>query len=121
MASYSFHIRKADHPRPDGTYDLHVHIYKNEPRNRRLLGRYRLPGLDPVFPDEPQLSQGEVRELAEWLSQPAQLRKLESCLRDTVFDMHRVAQFSSRFGKIVPDGGDTYINIRIPISRPIQR
>jgi len=121
MASYSFKIRKADHPNLDGTYDLHVHIYDNRYQNRRLLGRYRLPGLDPIFPNEPHLSQEEVRELASWLNRPEQLRKLTSCLRDTVFDMHKVARISPQFGEIVSEGGDTYINIRIPISRPIKR
>lgn len=61
----------SDHPRPDGTFDLHVHVYKNEYKNRRLLGRYRLPGLQPVFASEPELNERETRELLEWLAAPA--------------------------------------------------
>jgi len=70
MASYSFHIRKADYPDQDGNFDLHVHVYKNDYRNRTLLGRYRLPTLEHVFPGEPELKQREIHELAGWLIKP---------------------------------------------------
>lgn len=121
MDSLSFQIRKADHPNPNSTYDLHVHVYMNAyRRGRRLLGRYRLPTLEPVFPRERELTSIEIEELAGWLRQPAQIRKLQNCLDDTVFDMHKVAKISPRFGQIIPEGGETYINIRIPISKRIQ-
>lgn len=107
----------SDHPRPDGTFDLHVHVYKNEYKNRRLLGRYRLPGLQPVFASEPELNERETRELLEWLAAPAIMKKLNSCLRDTLFDIHKLVVAASRFGEISSDGGETYINIRIPISK----
>jgi hypothetical protein len=119
MASYSFQIRKADHPDADGNFDLHVHIYKNEYRNRRLLGRYRLPTLEPVFPDERELNQREVYELAGWLSKPAQIKKLQRCLEDTVFNLHRLARIAPKYGSIEPRKGQTYINIRIPIAKRI--
>jgi hypothetical protein len=120
MASYSFHIRKSDHPDADGNFDLHVHIYKNEYHNRRLLGRYRLPSLEPVFLREPELSQDQIRELAGWLAEPQQVRKLQEALRDTLFNIHRLARISRQYGNVVPENGDTYISIRIPISRRIR-
>jgi hypothetical protein len=117
MASYSFHVRKADHQNPDGTFDLHVHVYRNEYQRRRLLGRYRLPGLEPIFPDEPELNQRETEELLSWMAQPAVMRKLNNCLKDTLFDTHKLAQAAPRFGTVAAEGGETYINIRIPISK----
>ena len=121
MPSYSFYIRKADHPNPDGTTDLHVHVYFNQGHSRRLIGRYRLPSLTPVFLNEPELSGTEIQVLRRWLAQPEQLRKLNSCLRDTVFDIHRLARAIPEFGEVMTDqDGDTYINIRIPVSRRIR-
>jgi len=121
MASYSFHIRKSDHQDTHGNFDLHVHIYKNEFRKRKLLGRYRLPGLEPVFPSEPELNQTQIRELAGWLNEPQQIRKLQNCLEDTVFNIHELARVSTVFGNIEPDRGQTYINIRIPIAERIEK
>jgi hypothetical protein len=117
VASYSFHIRKADHQRPDGTFDLHVHVYKNEYQNRKLLGRYRLPGLEPIFSNEPELNERETKELVQWLAQPEIMRKLNNCLKDTLFDTHKLAKAAPKFGAVSSEGGETYINIRIPISR----
>ena len=37
MPSYSFQIRKADHPNEKGEFDLHVHMYYNERGPRRPL------------------------------------------------------------------------------------
>lgn len=119
MALYSFHIRKADHVDADGKHDLHVHIYKNEHRARRLLGRYHLPSLKPVFPNEPELNQREIKELAGWLSNPEIVRKLNAFLRETLFNMHKLASMSPQFGEIAVDGGETYINVRVPISKRI--
>lgn len=120
MASYSFHIRKADHVDAQGNFDLHVHVYKNEYQNRKLLGRYRLPTLEPVFTNEPELNQREIHELAGWLAEPDQVRKLQAFLKETLFNIHKLAKISPQFGEIVPDGGDTYISIRIPISKRVK-
>ena len=68
MASYSFHIRKADHPDRNGNFDLHVHVYKNDFRNRKQLGRHRLSTLEPVFQGEPELNKREIHELSGWLT-----------------------------------------------------
>src|SRR6202035_3009002 len=100
MPSYSYNVRKADHAKPDGRFDLHVHVYKNEYRRRRLLGRYRLPGLEPIFPGEPELNERETKDLVSWLAQPEAMRKLNDCLKDTLFDTHKLAQIAPRFGNI---------------------
>ena len=117
MPSYTFKIRKADHPCADRGADLHVHVHYNEGKSRILLGRYRLPTLEPIFSRERELNKREQQMLREWLSKPEQVRKLQSCLEDTIFDMHRVLQFSPQFGQVMVQGGETYINIRIPVSR----
>lgn len=122
MPSYSFHFRKADHIRPDGTADLHVHVYFNEGHSRRPLGRYRIPTLEPVFQGERELDNTEIRALKEWLSQPEQLRKLNTALADTLFDMDKVARLVPTFATVVKDDvdGDTYLNVRIPVTRRLQ-
>ena len=115
MPSYSYHIHKADH-----VGDLHVHVYYNEGQSRKLLGRYRIPTLEPVFPhNAPELNNSELDALRYWLSQPSQVKKLQSCLESTVFDMARVAQMAPQFAQVGEDGGEVYINIRIPVSRRI--
>jgi hypothetical protein len=119
MPAYHFQIRKADHQNPDGTWDLHVHVYLGTKKGRKLLGRYRLPTLEPIFQREPELNQHEINALREWLSQPEQIRKLNNCLEDTIFDLNKVAEQIPDFGEIMTAGGETYINIRIPISRRI--
>jgi len=80
-----------------------VHIYYNEGKSRRLLGRYRIPSLEPVFPREPELSRTEERLLRGWLSQPEQVRKLQRCLEDTLFDMHKLADIAPRFADIAAE------------------
>lgn len=57
-----------------------MQVYFNKGRSRRLLGRYRLPKLEPVFPSERELNQTKIRALREWLAKP-ELQKLETCLR----------------------------------------
>lgn len=47
MPSYSFHIRKSDHY-SQNRKELHVHVYFNEGHSRKLIGRYRLPTLEPL-------------------------------------------------------------------------
>jgi len=119
VRSYSFHIRKADHQNTDGTFDLHVHVYFNDARRRNIVGRYRLPSLEPVFASGPGMDESIRKALKEWLGQPDQLRKLESFLKETLFDLHRLARHVPEFGGLATDDeGDTYINIRIPVSRP---
>ena len=121
MPSYSFRFRKADHIRADGKADLHVHIYFNKGHSRKLLGRYRIPSLEPVFPSEPELNQTEIRELSDWLSQPEQIRKLNNALQDTLFDMDKVARLAPGFSRIVEgEDGDTYINVRLPVTRRLE-
>lgn len=113
MRSYSYHIQKADH-----VGDLHVHIYFNEGRSRKLLGHYRIPTLEPVFPQkERELNESEMNALRQWLAQPGQVKKLQDCLESTVFDIGRVASLVPAFGNIVTEAGETYINVRIPVSR----
>jgi len=119
MPAYHFQIRKADHQNLDGTWDLHVHVYLGTKRGRKPLGRYRLPTLEPIFPREPELNHPEIDALRRWLSQPEQLRKLNNCLEDTIFNLDKVAEQIPAFGEIMTAGGETYINIRIPISRRI--
>ena len=105
MASYSFHIRKADHPDAGGNFDLHVHVYKNEYRRRRKLGRYRLPTLKPVFPNEPVLTQGQIKKLAGWLADPQQVTKLDAFLKETLFNMHKLARIAPQFGEVRLENG----------------
>jgi hypothetical protein len=117
--SYSFHIHKDDHYTDGRRPDLHVHVYFNEGRSRRLLGRYRLPFLEPIF-DAPELNNKEMEFMREWLSDPRQQRKLQDALESTLFDMHKVAARCSEFSKIVEEEGETYLNIRIPVSRRLE-
>ena len=117
MPAYHFQIYKADHQNHDGTWDLHVHVYLGHKLGRKSLGRYRLPTLEPVFPKEPELNQTEISELSKWLSQPEQIKKLKNCLEDTIFNMHKVVEQIPAFGEIMTAEGETYLNIRIPISR----
>jgi hypothetical protein len=120
VKTYSFQIRKADHIPPSGRADLHVHVYFNQGQSRRLLGRYRLPTLEPVFPGEPELNETEQALLRQWLVQPEQFRKLESCLRDTLFDFHRVVAQLSQFSGITAEKGETFITIRLPVARRLE-
>jgi hypothetical protein len=117
VPSYSFRIRKADHVEADGQAELHVHVSYNQGQSRRLLGRYRLPTLSPVFPKEPELNQTEMRLLRDWLAQPDQVRKLENCLRDSVFNLHQMGDLAARLGQVVSQEGETFITVRIPVGR----
>src|SRR3989344_4780755 len=101
MPSYTYHIHKADH-----VGDLHVHVHYNEGQSRKLLGRYRIPTLEPVFTHrERELNHSEIEALRNWLAQPTQLRKLQSCLESTVFDMARVASMAPQFSNILEEEG----------------
>ena len=116
MPSYTFHIHKTDH-----VGDLHVHVFYNENQTRKLLGRYRIPSLEPVFPHrERELNATELDALKEWLTQPSQVKKLQSCLESTVFDMARVVSMAPQFSNIIADEGEVYINIRVPVSRRME-
>ena len=120
--SYSAKIRKADHIYTNGQHDLHVHIYFNEGKSRKLLGRYRLPSLEPVFPQkEPELNQREIEFIKDWLAKPKQQKKLEKFLKETLFDMHKIGDLAKKYGEINTDkSGDTYITIRVPVSERIK-
>lgn len=117
MPAYIFKIRKADHPNPDGSWDLHVHVYHTYKFGRKLVGRYRLPTLEPIFTNEPVLNQTEIQELRKFLQQPEIVKKLNNCLKDTIFNLHELTKQIPAFGEIMTEEGETYINIRIPISR----
>jgi hypothetical protein len=118
MPTYHYHIRKADHINATGGGDLHVHVYYDQGQSRRLIGRYRIPTLEPVFANkERELNQSEMRALRQWLAQPEQVKKLQDCLESTVFDLGKVASLVPEFGEVRVESGETYINIRIPVSR----
>ncbi len=119
MAKYHFKIIKADHPNIDGSWDLHVHIYFGEIGRPALLGRYRLPTLEPIFRTR-ELNQTEIIILGEWLSKEPQLKKLQNCLKDTLFDLHKIAKEIPAFGNIIKEGGETFIAIKIPVSRRLK-
>lgn len=120
--SYTAHIRKADHMNSDGKIDLHVHLNYNDKKSRQTLGRYRLPGLEPVFPNnEPQLTKRERDFLKDWLGQEKQQKKLQKFLEETLFDMHKIEPFFKKYSEIITDKkGDTFINVRIPVSKRIR-
>lgn len=122
MPTYHYTIRKADHIKNDGRGgDLHVHVDYYEGKRKVSLGRYRIPTLEPVFPrKEPELNEAEKRALSEWMARPEQVKKLNNCLKDTVFDLGKVAAQVPEFGDIVVDEGETFIQIRIPVSRRLQ-
>jgi hypothetical protein len=120
LPSYSFQFRKADHIDPRGGADLHVHVFYNQGKSRRLLGRYRIPTLEPVFPGERELNRTEEGLLRSWLSQPEQVRKLQSALDSTLFDMHKVAGLANRFADITAEQGETYLVIRVPVARRLE-
>lgn len=110
--SYSFHIHKGDH-----VGDLHVHVYFNEGKSRKLLGKYRLPSLEPLPGSTRELNNTETQLPKNWLAEERQLRKLQDCLRSTVFNLHQIAQHAMSHADIINEGGETYINIRIPVAR----
>jgi hypothetical protein len=123
VAVYRFEIsRVGDHRTVRGakaTNDLHVHVYYNKGRGEgRLIGRYRIPGLEPLF-EAPDLDAAARRELLGWLEQPQQLKKLQSALRQTLFDLDRVASAATGLGKVQSADGETFIVVRIPVSQPI--
>ena len=120
--SYSAHIQKADHVDKDGKHDLHVHLFYNEGKSRKLLGRYRIPTLEPIFSHrERELTLREVEFLRDWLAEPQQVKKLEGFLRETLFDMHKLGRLAHKYSEILTDkDGETYVCIRVPVSKRIQ-
>ena len=110
--SYSFKIHKGDH-----VGDLHVHAYYNEGNSRKLLGKYRLPSLQPLQGSQRELNNSELQLLKDWLAKEKQIKKLQDCLKSTVFSLHEIAQAAPQFADIVSESGETYINIRIPVSK----
>lgn len=119
MPSYTFHIQKADHYNANGTIDLHVHVYFND-KGHNKLGRYRLPTLEPVFPNEPELRNSEIKALRDWLGEDEQIRKLTAFLKATLFDLHKMARLVPAFSEVMREDGNTYINIRIPVTERIR-
>jgi hypothetical protein len=120
MSSYSFQIRKADHLISGyrGTPDLHVHVYYNSSKGRKSLGKYRLPGLEPLPGTREVLEPEQRKKLIEWLTLPEQIRKLRDCLHSTLFDIHKIAATHFPRGEVIVQEGETYINIRIPVTGP---
>jgi hypothetical protein len=114
MPKYTFDIKKGDHFPLNSNPDLHIHVYYNQGQGKRLMGRYRLPDLSPIFPFEPKLNQTEIKAIKEWLTHPDILKKLNLYLKDTCFDIHKLA----KFGEVRADKeGETYIEIKIPVTR----
>ncbi len=110
MSSYSFKIQKVDHPG-----DLHVHVYYNEGKSRKLLGKYSMIKLKPLPGSKYQLSNKEKEILRSWLSKPEQIKKLQDCLKSTVFNTHEVISELMKHGQIINKKGGTFITINIPI------
>jgi len=110
MSSYSFKIQKADH-----VGDLHVHVYYNEGKNRKPLGKYSMIKLKPLPGSKYQLSNKEKEILRSWLSNPQQKKKLQDCLESTVFNMHEIISELMKQGQITNQRGRTFITINIPI------
>ena len=86
------------------------------------MGRYRLPTLEPVFPQkERELNNREIEFIKSWLAKPEQQKKLQNFLEETLFDMHKVGELAKHYGEIITDKkGDTYITIRVPVSERIE-
>jgi hypothetical protein len=116
MAKYHFNIRKADHQNSNGSWDLHVHIYYSEKGRAKLLGRYRLPTLEPIYTGR-ELNGIEINMLKDWLAKEEQLKKLKNCLKDTIFNLHEIAQQIPKFSSIITEEGETYITVKIPVSK----
>jgi transcription initiation factor IIF auxiliary subunit len=117
MPAYHFQIRKTDHQNPDGTCNLNVHVYYAEKTNRKLLGHYHIPALEPIIPAELNLNEIERKVLSEWLHQPEQVIELQNCLNEPVFNLHKIAQQMPEVGKVIIANGETYINISIPVAK----
>lgn len=115
MPSYHYLIRKGDHP---GDLHVHVRFYGGGVLYGRLLGRFRIPSLEPLPGTKNILTQSEINSLREWLSDERQIRKLQDCLSSTVFDSHQLAISAMKHvkeGVIVKEKGETYITIKIPV------
>lgn len=119
MPTYRFEIQKGDHYNSHTQKaDLHVHVYYNQGQSRKLLGRYRIPSLEPVFASGAhELNGSETKAIRDWLSEPKQIKKLQDFLSETLFDLHKALIANPSFGEIVTDdGGRTSIVVRIPVS-----
>jgi hypothetical protein len=114
MSKYSFEIHKGDH-----LGDLHVHVFYSEGRQwRKLLGKFRIPGLEPLPGTVNRLTNEETRVLNKWLSNEKQLNKLQDCLKSTVFSSDRLLSEVMNKGEVtLTDSGETYIMVKIPISK----
>lgn len=108
-------MQKGDHPG-----DFHVHVYYNEGNSRKLLGKYRIPGLEPLPGTKYELNNGEHAHLKEWLDKPEQIKKLEDCAKSTVFNLNAIAK-SALPDEIAVEHkeGETFIIVRVPITRRI--
>ncbi len=122
MPKYSFEISKVGDHGNEGVSDVHVHVYFNEGKSRKLLGRYRLPGLDPIFSTkEPQLNNAEEEAIREFLADPRNLKKIQDMAALTVFDLGKVGAKMQAFAEVgaIEEDGETYLVIKIPVAKRI--
>jgi len=114
MANYNFKIFKGDHPG-----DLHVHVYFNKGGPfGKLLGKFRIPSLEPLKGTDYALNEKEIEALREWLKDDQQLRKLQECLESTLFNSHELvkrAMNKVKEGLVIEEKGETFITIKIPV------
>lgn len=114
MANYNFKIVKGDHPG-----DLHVHIYYNDEKPfGKLLGKFRIPSLEPLHGTKYTLNKTEISALKEWLNDKKQLKKLQDCLNSTLFNSHELAKRAInniKEGIVIKEKGETFITIKIPV------
>jgi hypothetical protein len=114
MASYGFKIMKGYHPG-----DLHVHVYYNSKGPYgKPLGKYRIPSIEPLPGTKQKLNESEIEALRNWLNQDEQMKKLNDCLKSTVFSSHEIGKSAMKRvkqGDVLKDGGETFIVIKIPV------
>lgn len=115
MKNYLFKIYKGDHPG-----DLHVHVYFSErfPYGLKLLGKFRIPSLEPLPGTKYSLNMKEVDALRNWLNDEKQIRKLQDCLESTMFNSDELIKSimnKIREGVIIKEKGETFITIKIPV------
>ena len=65
-----------------------------------------------------KLNESEIKFLKNWLNQDKQMKKLNDCLKSTVFSSHEIGKSAMRRvkqGNLLKEGGETFIVIKIPI------
>jgi len=115
VSKYNFKIIKGDHPG-----DLHVHAYFNKSGAPfgKLLGKFRIPSLEPLSGVKHVLTHSEIKFLKLWLNESEQVKKLQDCLESTMFSSHDIAKRVMRKvgeGNIIREGGETFVTVKIPV------